>query len=250
MFSPISPYFFPPSGVFLCVFVLLCVFGLTSDRSIEVERGRDKRSDRETCQFSVLPRNGIKMQLYMSVDLILVSRRISLLNYSYKRVLLVCSLSLVFVCWSLLCVCGSSMCVIVLFGCVCESWCLLFVVSSSLVVNVYVPKDRITGEHQGFGFVEFKHEEDADYCVKILNMIKLYGRQLRVNKVMRFLLLLAPACVFFPFVSDFFFPYLNDPYGFNEADVYVFLISFRYLVIARQKASRCGCKSFYWWVGS
>lgn len=30
-------------------------------------------------------------------------------------------------------------------------------------VNVYVPKDRVTNLHQGYGFVEFRGEEDADY---------------------------------------------------------------------------------------
>jgi RNA recognition motif-containing protein len=33
-----------------------------------------------------------------------------------------------------------------------------------------------------FGFVEFLGEEDADYAIKILNMIKVYGRPIRVNK--------------------------------------------------------------------
>lgn len=32
-----------------------------------------------------------------------------------------------------------------------------------LSVNVYVPKDRVTNLHQGYGFVEFRSEEDADY---------------------------------------------------------------------------------------
>jgi len=31
------------------------------------------------------------------------------------------------------------------------------------VVSVYLPKDRVTNEHQGYGFVEFKSEQDADY---------------------------------------------------------------------------------------
>lgn len=31
------------------------------------------------------------------------------------------------------------------------------------VTNVYVPKDRVTNTHQGYGFVEFRNEEDADY---------------------------------------------------------------------------------------
>ncbi|GBF87515.1 splicing factor 3B subunit 4 [Raphidocelis subcapitata] len=50
------------------------------------------------------------------------------------------------------------------------------------VVNVYLPKDRVTNAHQGYGFVEFRGEEDADYAIKILNMIKLHGKPIRVNK--------------------------------------------------------------------
>ena len=50
------------------------------------------------------------------------------------------------------------------------------------VVNVHVPRDKITGEHQGFGFVEFRSEEDSDYSIKIMHMIKLYGKPIKVNK--------------------------------------------------------------------
>jgi splicing factor 3B subunit 4 len=50
------------------------------------------------------------------------------------------------------------------------------------VVNVHIPRDKITGEHQGFGFVEFRNEEDADYAIKIMHMIKLYGKPIKVNK--------------------------------------------------------------------
>jgi len=46
-----------------------------------------------------------------------------------------------------------------------------------------MPKDRVTMLHQGYGFVEFMGEEDADYSIKIMNMIKLYGKPIRVNKV-------------------------------------------------------------------
>lgn len=53
----------------------------------------------------------------------------------------------------------------------------------SLTVNVHMPKDRVTQSHQGYGFVEFMGEEDADYAIKIMNMIKLYGKPIRVNKV-------------------------------------------------------------------
>ncbi|CAD6193948.1 unnamed protein product [Caenorhabditis auriculariae] len=55
-------------------------------------------------------------------------------------------------------------------------------VQSGPVVSVNMPKDRVTANHQGFGFVEFMSEEDADYAIKILNMIKLYGKPIKVNK--------------------------------------------------------------------
>jgi splicing factor 3B subunit 4 len=50
------------------------------------------------------------------------------------------------------------------------------------VVNVHVPRDKITGEHQGFAFVEFRSEDDADYAIKLMHMIKLYGKAIKVNK--------------------------------------------------------------------
>lgn len=40
----------------------------------------------------------------------------------------------------------------------------------------------MTNQHQGYGFVELRSEEDANYAIKILNMVKLYGKPLRVNK--------------------------------------------------------------------
>eukprot|EP01097_Dermamoeba_algensis_P010539 TRINITY_DN7852_c0_g1_i1.p1 TRINITY_DN7852_c0_g1~~TRINITY_DN7852_c0_g1_i1.p1 ORF type:complete len:299 (-),score=58.86 TRINITY_DN7852_c0_g1_i1:204-1100(-) len=53
------------------------------------------------------------------------------------------------------------------------------------VVNVHIPRDKLTQAHSGFGFVEFHSEEDADYAIKIMNMIKLYGKPIRVNKASR-----------------------------------------------------------------
>ena len=53
---------------------------------------------------------------------------------------------------------------------------------SGPVVNVHIPRDKVTNQHQGFGFVEFRGEEEADYAIKILNMIKLHGQPLRLNK--------------------------------------------------------------------
>lgn len=50
------------------------------------------------------------------------------------------------------------------------------------VVNIQVPRDKITGDHQGFAFIEFRCEEDSEYAIKLLHMVKLYGRAIKVNK--------------------------------------------------------------------
>ncbi|GAA6001169.1 hypothetical protein JCM10207_007442 [Rhodosporidiobolus poonsookiae] len=49
------------------------------------------------------------------------------------------------------------------------------------VVNVHLPKDRISMTHQGYGFCEFLTEEDAEYACKIMNQIKVFGKPIRVN---------------------------------------------------------------------
>ncbi|KAK8213198.1 Spliceosome-associated protein 49 [Zalaria obscura] len=50
------------------------------------------------------------------------------------------------------------------------------------IVNVHLPKDRVTQTHQGYGFVEFVSEEDAEYAAKIMNQVRLWGKPIRVNK--------------------------------------------------------------------
>uniref|UniRef100_A0A914PG58 RRM domain-containing protein n=1 Tax=Panagrolaimus davidi TaxID=227884 RepID=A0A914PG58_9BILA len=55
-------------------------------------------------------------------------------------------------------------------------------VQAGPVVTVNMPKDRITDSHQGFGFVEFMGGEDADYAMRIMNTIKLFGKPIKVNK--------------------------------------------------------------------
>ncbi|KAG0706500.1 hypothetical protein DFH29DRAFT_798260 [Suillus ampliporus] len=49
------------------------------------------------------------------------------------------------------------------------------------VVNVHLPKDRISMAHQGYGFCEFLTEEDAEYACKIMNQIKLWGKPIRAS---------------------------------------------------------------------
>jgi splicing factor 3B subunit 4 len=50
------------------------------------------------------------------------------------------------------------------------------------VRNVNMPVDRVNGQHQGFGFVEFHTEQEADYAPKVMNNVALYGSRVRVNK--------------------------------------------------------------------
>lgn len=57
-----------------------------------------------------------------------------------------------------------------------------FMLQSGPVVNVHMPKDKVTGQHQGYGFVEFRGEEDSEYAIKVMNMIKVYGKPIKVNK--------------------------------------------------------------------
>lgn len=50
------------------------------------------------------------------------------------------------------------------------------------VKNVFMPLDKVTRAHNGYGFVEFLDVIDADYAITILNMIKFFGRPLKVSK--------------------------------------------------------------------
>jgi len=50
------------------------------------------------------------------------------------------------------------------------------------VANIHLPRDKITNTHQGYGFVEFKNEEDADYSIKIMNMQRGFSKPIRCNK--------------------------------------------------------------------
>lgn len=50
------------------------------------------------------------------------------------------------------------------------------------VKSVYMPKDKVTQAHNGYGFIEFLDIMDADYAITILNMVKLFGKPLKVSK--------------------------------------------------------------------
>jgi len=48
-------------------------------------------------------------------------------------------------------------------------------------VNVHIPRDKVTKDHMSYGFVEFATELDAEYAIKVMNMVKLFGKPIRVN---------------------------------------------------------------------
>eukprot|EP00500_Bicosoecida_sp_ms1_P007403 CAMPEP_0203830506 /NCGR_PEP_ID=MMETSP0115-20131106/66152_1 /ASSEMBLY_ACC=CAM_ASM_000227 /TAXON_ID=33651 /ORGANISM="Bicosoecid sp, Strain ms1" /LENGTH=187 /DNA_ID=CAMNT_0050739569 /DNA_START=214 /DNA_END=774 /DNA_ORIENTATION=- len=50
------------------------------------------------------------------------------------------------------------------------------------VVSVHMPKDKVLNKHQGYAFVELRTEEDAEYAIKIMNMVRLFGTPIRVDK--------------------------------------------------------------------
>ncbi|PVI07670.1 RNA-binding domain-containing protein [Periconia macrospinosa] len=50
------------------------------------------------------------------------------------------------------------------------------------VRTINMPVDRVNGKHQGFGFVEFVSEADAEYAINILNGTRLYNTPIRMNK--------------------------------------------------------------------
>ena len=49
------------------------------------------------------------------------------------------------------------------------------------VVNVHMPKDKVTGKHLCYGFVEYRSEEDAEYAMKVMNMVKLFQKPIKLN---------------------------------------------------------------------
>lgn len=50
------------------------------------------------------------------------------------------------------------------------------------VRSVFIPRDRLTQIHQGYAFVEFATEADAEYASKIMNQIRIYGKAIKVNR--------------------------------------------------------------------
>ncbi|XP_049850586.1 splicing factor 3B subunit 4-like [Schistocerca gregaria] len=54
-------------------------------------------------------------------------------------------------------------------------------VQAGPVVSVYIPRDKLTKEHSGYGFVEFQSEVDVQYAIKIMEEVPLYNKKLYIN---------------------------------------------------------------------
>lgn len=50
------------------------------------------------------------------------------------------------------------------------------------VKHVYIPRDRITGRHYGYGFCEYATPWDAAYALKVLGMVRLFDKPLRLSQ--------------------------------------------------------------------
>lgn len=52
----------------------------------------------------------------------------------------------------------------------------------SPVVSIKMPKDRITELHQGYGFVELRTSDDAEYVKQIYSGLRLYNKPLKISR--------------------------------------------------------------------
>lgn len=50
------------------------------------------------------------------------------------------------------------------------------------VKTVHIPRDKVTGHHSGFGFIEFEFTSDVEYAQKVMNSVKLFSKQIRCCK--------------------------------------------------------------------
>lgn len=62
-----------------------------------------------------------------------------------------------------------------------ESLLYELMIQAGPVKSVYMPRDRVTLERQGYGFVEFATEESAAYAANILNHLKVYGHPIKIS---------------------------------------------------------------------
>jgi splicing factor 3B subunit 4 len=49
------------------------------------------------------------------------------------------------------------------------------------VVHANIPRDRVTSRRSGYGFVEFRTEEDARYAATIMDGIRLFGTPIKTG---------------------------------------------------------------------
>lgn len=50
------------------------------------------------------------------------------------------------------------------------------------VTSVYMPRNRFSRQTQGFGFVQFSSDQDAEFATHMMATIRLYGKQLKITR--------------------------------------------------------------------
>lgn len=60
----------------------------------------------------------------------------------------------------------------------------LFVVAGP-INSITLPRDRLTHDHANYAFVEYVNAADADYALRIFHNVKLYGKPIRLNRVLK-----------------------------------------------------------------
>ena len=55
-------------------------------------------------------------------------------------------------------------------------------VQAGPVVDMYIPRDRESQKHKGYGFAEYDTEESAQYAVNLFsNLLNLFDRPVRIS---------------------------------------------------------------------
>lgn len=55
-------------------------------------------------------------------------------------------------------------------------------VQAAPVRHVYIPRNRITGAHYGYGFCEFYTPLDAQYAAKVFNLVHVFSKPIRISQ--------------------------------------------------------------------
>lgn len=47
--------------------------------------------------------------------------------------------------------------------------------------DIFMPRDKVNGQYLGYAFAEYASVQDAEYTIKVLNQIRLFGKPLKLH---------------------------------------------------------------------